>query len=76
MLRIDTYIIIGKDNMPNELREKQSFTILIDKNMFRMAYFGEEFCKDMFKEKIKIDISKRIDEVLENSEYIRDLMKE
>ena len=77
MLKIDTYIIIGKDDMPDELRENKSFTILIDENMFKMTYFGEEFFgKNMFKEKIKKDISKRVNEVLENSEYIRDLMRE
>jgi len=77
MLRIDNYILIGKDDMPDELREKQSFTIMIDENMFRTAYsFGEECCKDMFGEKIKREIIKRVNEALENSEYIRDLMKE
>lgn len=76
MLKIDTYILIGKDDMPDELREKKSFTILVDENMFKMAYFGEEFCKDTFGEKIKREIIKRFDEAFETSDYIRDLMRE
>lgn len=77
MLRIENYIMIGKDDMPDEMKEKKSFTIIIDENTFRIAHFdfGEEFCKDIFEEQIKKEIIKRIDEVLESSEYIEELKR-
>lgn len=77
MLKIDNYIMIGKDDMPEELREKKSFTILIDENMIKIAQKSDVwgFIDEDLYEKIKAELNRKPDEIFENSEYIEELKR-
>ena len=74
-LRIDTYILIGDDTMPDILKEKQSFTILISEDMIKKALTDELLYEDFYNEEIKPLFVSKLNEIFKNSEYIKEARK-